>query len=141
MSEIHYIYKPNRYKTTSRHVKAYSIYELLDNESYCRDVLKLINENYRHLHKFLTVLRHATYIYMMKEEETERVLAFLLVTENLNWQIDYVTVCQERRKKGVAQAMLNTCLNQAYINNIPYVMLSSKEELIPLYESVGFKQI
>ena len=38
-------------------------------------------------------------------------------------------------------ALVHTALNQAYLHKTPYVMLTSKETLRPLYESCGFEVV
>ena len=63
---------------------------------------------------------------------------FLLVTTPVNWQIDYVVVRPDRRGLGIAAALVAEALNQAHRLGAPYVMLTSKASLRPLYESCGF---
>jgi GNAT superfamily N-acetyltransferase len=63
---------------------------------------------------------------------------FLLVTTPVNWQIDYVVVRPESRGRGVAAALVKEAVRQAYLHGTPYLMLTSKESLRPLYEGCGF---
>jgi GNAT superfamily N-acetyltransferase len=62
----------------------------------------------------------------------------LLVSAPINWQIDYVVVDPSARGQGVATALVKAALNHACSLKVPYVMLTSKESLRPLYESCGF---
>ncbi len=67
---------------------------------------------------------------------------FLFVSAPLNWQIDYVTVRPTRRHEGIAAALVNETVNQAVARKVPYVMLTSREELRPLYEETcGFSVV
>ena len=61
----------------------------------------------------------------------------LLVSAPVNWQIDYVVVCKEMRGRGIATSLVNETLNQALARKVPYVMLTSKASLRPLYEGQG----
>ena len=63
---------------------------------------------------------------------------FLLVNAPVNWQIDYVVVRPEARGQGIAAALVTETLNQAFLRGVPYVMLTSKASLRPLYEGCGF---
>ncbi len=63
---------------------------------------------------------------------------FLLVTTPVNWQIDYVVVHPDARGQGIAAALLNETLHQAFLQQVPYVMLTSKPGLRSLYETCGF---
>ena len=65
----------------------------------------------------------------------------LLVTAPVNWQIDYVVVRPDVRGSGVAGALVKAALNEAFRTNVPYVMLTSRESLRPLYEGCGFTPI
>ena len=57
----------------------------------------------------------------------------------MNWQIDYVVVRAEFRGQGIAEALVNATVNEALERKVPYVMLTSREGLRPLYESAcGF---
>ena len=63
----------------------------------------------------------------------------LLVSTPVNWQIDYVIVHPDHRGEGIAAALVNETLNQALARKVPYVMLTSREGLRPLYEEAcGF---
>ena len=60
------------------------------------------------------------------------------MTTPINWQIDYVVVRPDRRGHGIAGALVTEALNQAFRQHAPYVMLTSREGLRPLYEGCGF---
>ena len=62
----------------------------------------------------------------------------LLVTTPVNWQIDYVVVRPDARGRGIAAALVTEAVNQAHRRGVPYLMLTSKAELRPLYERCGF---
>ena len=63
---------------------------------------------------------------------------FLLVNAPVNWQIDYVVVKNESRGRGVGGALVAETLDQAYQRRVPFVTLTSKPKLRPLYEACGF---
>jgi predicted GNAT family N-acyltransferase len=66
----------------------------------------------------------------------------LLVSAPLNWQIDYVVVRDDARGQGIATSLVNATVNQALARHVPYVMLTSKESLRPLYaEQCGFTPV
>jgi GNAT superfamily N-acetyltransferase len=66
---------------------------------------------------------------------------FLVVNAPVNWQLDYVVVRPDARGQGIATALVVEAVNQAYARSVPYVMLTSKPELRPLYASCGFTVI
>jgi ribosomal protein S18 acetylase RimI-like enzyme len=60
----------------------------------------------------------------------------------INWQIDYVVVRPEARRRGIAAALVNAAVNRALELKVPYVMLTSREGLRPLYEGeCGFRVV
>ena len=61
-----------------------------------------------------------------------------MISAPVNWQIDYVVVRPESRGKGIGSKLVEAALGQAYLHKVPYVMLTAKESLRPLYESCGF---
>jgi predicted GNAT family N-acyltransferase len=63
------------------------------------------------------------------------------VTAPINWQIDYVVVSPTARGRGVGAALVKATLNEALHRNVPYVMLTSRESLRPLYEGCGFSVV
>jgi GNAT superfamily N-acetyltransferase len=90
--------------------------------------------------KFLAIWPGVRYVVLHRDGDGQ-VNGFLLVTTPVNWQIDYVVVRPDSRGQGIASALVKAALNQAYLHKAPYVMLTSKESLRPLYESCGFEVI
>jgi ribosomal protein S18 acetylase RimI-like enzyme len=63
----------------------------------------------------------------------------LLVSAPVNWQVDYVVVRPEWRGRGIAEALVNETVNRARTRKVPYLMLTSRAGLRPLYEGAcGF---
>ena len=138
-SELHYFCKPSVVRPTLA-VEFLTVQEFLTDESACNVVWELLTDQFRTRSKFLAVWPSVRYVALHRDAEG-RIDGFLLVSTPINWQIDYVVVRPEARGQGIASALVTTAVNRAYLHKAPYVMLTSKESLRPLYEACGFEVV
>jgi len=135
--ELHYLHKPTEARPLPPGVEFLSVQEFLADEPACKLFWELIDTQFRTRSKFLTIWSAVRFVCVHRD--TDGTLAgALLVTTPVNWQIDYVVVRPDCRGQGIATALVKATLGQAYLHRAPYVMLTSKESLRPLYESCGF---
>ncbi len=139
-AELYYFCKPTEADPADLPVEFLTVQELLADEPACRAVWDMIDTQFRTRSKFLAVWPGVRYVALHRDADGQ-VDGFLLVTTPINWQIDYVVVRPDSRGQGIASALVRTALGQAYLNQAPYVMLTSKESLRPLYESCGFEVV
>ena len=139
-SELHYFCKPTNVRPVGLPVEFLTVQEFLADELCCVTVWEMIGQQFHTRSKFLAIWRGVRYV-AVHRDAAGRVDGFLLVTTPVNWQIDYVVVRPDCRGRGIASALVHTALNQAYLHKTPYVMLTSKETLRPLYESCGFEVV
>lgn len=114
--------------------------EFLADEPACKMVWELVDTQFRTRSKFLAVWRTASLVVAHRDAEGA-VDGFLIVTSPVNWQIDYVVVRPDARGQGVAGALIRAAMARAKANGVPYVMLTSKASLRPLYEACGFEVV
>jgi ribosomal protein S18 acetylase RimI-like enzyme len=120
--ELYYLHTPTSSRPVDHAVEFLTAAEFLDDESTCRGVAIWPSVRYVATH-----------------HRNGELVGFLLVSAPVNWQIDYVVVRPEFRGQGIAEALVNATVNQALARMVPYVMLTSREGLRPLYESAcGF---
>ncbi len=139
-NELHYIHKPTDVHPTGLPVEFLTVQELLTDEPGCKAIWEMLSSQFRTRSKFLAIWQGVRYVAVHRDPDG-RVDGFLLVTTPVNWQIDYVVVRPDCRGQGIASALVKAALNQAYLHKTPYVMLTSKESLRPLYESCGFEVV
>jgi ribosomal protein S18 acetylase RimI-like enzyme len=139
-SELYYFCKPTDVRPVGVPVEFLTVQEFLADEPACQSVWELIASQFRTRSKFLAIWQGVRYVACHRDPDGN-LDGFLLVTTPVNWQIDYVVVKPEARGQGIAGALVRTAINQAYLHKVPYVMLTSKESLRPLYESCGFEVI
>jgi ribosomal protein S18 acetylase RimI-like enzyme len=138
--DLYYFCKPVEVRPVAVPIEFLGIQEFLGDESACRVLWELVANQFRTRSKFLTIWQTVRHVALHRNAGGQ-VDGFLLVTSPLNWQIDYVVVSPDARGQGIAAALLCTVLNQAYRQGVPYVMLTSKDSLRPLYESCGFEVV
>ena len=109
-------------------------------EPACQTFWELISTQFHTRGKFLAVWSGVKFVALSRDEAGDPD-GLLLVNAPVNWQIDYVVVRPDRRGHGLAAALVSETLNQAYLRGAPYVMLTSKASLRPLYESCGFTPV
>jgi GNAT superfamily N-acetyltransferase len=109
----------------------------LADEPACKELWNLLVSQFNTRSKFLAIWQGVRYVALHR---TAAGVAdgFLLVTTPVNWQIDYVVVSEASRGQGIAAALVKETLRQAALLHAPYVMLTSKASLRPLYEACGF---
>lgn len=137
-SDLYYFCRPSEIHSVELPVEFLSVQEFLADEPCCKTVWELVVGQFRTRSKFLAIWQGVRYVAIHRDADGQ-VDGFLLVTTPVNWQIDYVVVRPESRGQGIASALVRAALNQAYLHKTPYVMLTSKEALRPLYESCGFE--
>ena len=138
--ELYYFYKPTDIRPAGLPVEFLTVQEFLADEPGCRAVWEMIDTQFHTRSKFLAIWPGVRYVALHRDADGQ-VDGFLLVTTPVNWQIDYVVVRPESRGQGIASALVRAALSQAYLHRAPYVMLTSKESLRPLYESCGFEVV
>jgi ribosomal protein S18 acetylase RimI-like enzyme len=135
-AELHYLFKPVE-PQTGQLCEFLPVQEFLADELACKVVWGLLSEQFRTRSKFLAIWPCVRYVAAHRDAEGN-LDGFLLVSSPVNWQIDYVVVKPESRGQGIAGQLVRTALHHAYLHKAPYVMLTSKESLRPLYEGCGF---
>ena len=139
-TEVHYFCKPSRILSVAVPCEFLTFQEFLADEPACRALWEFVSTQFRTRSKFLAIWPGVRYVALHRNAEGT-VDGMLLVTTPVNWQIDYVVVHPASRGQGIATALVQTTLNQAYMHKAPYVMLTSKESLRPLYEASGFEVV
>jgi GNAT superfamily N-acetyltransferase len=139
-AELHYICKPTALRPVARPVEFLTVQEFVADEPACRRLWDLVATQFRTRGKFLAVWSGVRFVALHRNADGQAD-GFLLVNAPINWQIDYVVVGAEARGRGIASALVTETANQALLRGAPYVMLTSKESLRPLYESCGFAAI
>ena len=138
--ELYYFCKPTEVRPTGQPVEFLTVQEFLADEPGCRAMWEMISGQFHTRGKFLAIWPCVRYVAVHRDPGGE-VDGFLLVTTPVNWQIDYVVVRPDSRGRGIASALVTAALHQAYLHRAPYVMLTSKESLRPLYEGCGFEVV
>ena len=143
MSEatLHYFCQPRQPVTVPVPVSWLTVQEFVADEAACRFLWEMVTTQFRTRGKFLAVWPGVRYVALHRGPGGQ-VDALLLVTTAINWQIDYVVVHPEARRQGLAAALVKETLNRALAAGVPYVMLSSRAGLRPLYEGeCGFRVV
>ena len=138
--ELHYFCKPTVLRPVARTIEFLITQEFVADEPACKRLWELVSTQFRTRGKFLAVWPGVRFVALHRDPDG-RADGFLLVNAPINWQIDYVVVCAESRGQGIAAALVTETANQAFLRSAPYVMLTSKASLRPLYESCGFTPI
>jgi ribosomal protein S18 acetylase RimI-like enzyme len=139
-SELHYIHVPVAPRPAPPNVEIIPVQNFLQQEPDCRALWDLIANQFRTRGKFLAIWPAVRFVALHRTGDV--VDGFLLVSTAVNWQIDYVVVRPESRRRGVAAALVDATLNHALEMKAPYVMLTSRTGLRPLYEGqCGFQVI
>ncbi|QJW93365.1 GNAT family N-acetyltransferase [Frigoriglobus tundricola] len=138
--ELHYFCKPTALRPVAQPVEFLTAQALVADEPACKRLWDLVSTQFRTRGKFLAVWPGVRFVAVHRDPEG-RADGFLLVNAPINWQIDYVVVCAESRGQGIASALVAETANQAFLRGVPYVMLTSKQSLRPLYEACGFAPV
>jgi GNAT superfamily N-acetyltransferase len=139
-TNLYYFCSPRSERPVDLPVEFLPVHDFIEDEPACRALWELVGDNFRTRGKFLTVWPSVRFVVVARNDIGE-IDGLLLISAPINWQIDYVVVRPEARGGGVATALVKTALNHAARFEVPYVMLTSKESLRPLYESCGFSVI
>jgi ribosomal protein S18 acetylase RimI-like enzyme len=139
-SELHYFCKPTCLRPVAHSIEFLTTQDFLADEPACKRLWDLVSTQFRTRGKFLAVWAGVRFVAIHRNAVSEAD-GFLLVNAPINWQIDYVVVAPESRGQGIAAALVVETANQAFLRGVPYVMLTSKESLRPLYEGCGFSVI
>ncbi|QEL20201.1 GNAT family N-acetyltransferase [Limnoglobus roseus] len=135
--ELHYFHKPHEPQTGLKLGEFLPVQDFLADEPACKELWALLTNQFRTRGKFLAIWPGVRYVAVHRDADGNAD-GFLLVTAPVNWQIDYVVVKPESRGQGIATQLVQTALHHAYLHRAPYVMLTSKESLRPLYLACGF---
>jgi len=135
--ELHYYCAPSGDLPNDLPVRFLSVQDFLADESACKALWDLIAGQFRTRSKFLMIWPNVRFVAVHRGPGGVP-CSFLLVSAPINWQIDYVVVHPDARGRGVAAGLVRAALNEAFRRNVPYVMLTSRESLRPLYEGCGF---
>jgi GNAT superfamily N-acetyltransferase len=136
-TELFYVCTPSEPQSPTVPVEFLPVGEFLADEAACRQLWNLVSTQFRTRSKFLAVWAGVQFVAVNRDDAGE-VAGFLLVNAPVNWQIDYVVVRPDARGRGIAGALVAATLDQAYRRGVPYVTLTSKPALRPLYEACGF---
>lgn len=113
---------------------------LLADEAACAMLWELIDTQFSTRWKFLSIWRTAAYV-ALHRDAAGSVDGLCIVSAPVNWQIDYVVVRPDARGQGIAAALVRAAVGHAARLGVPYVMLTSRASLRPLYESCGFQVV
>jgi GNAT superfamily N-acetyltransferase len=138
--ELYYVCRPTEPRVPSSPVEFLSVSEFLADEPACRLLWEQISTQFRTRSKFLAVWSGVQFVAVHRDDQGEAD-GFLLVNAPVNWQIDYVVVRPDARGRGIAGALVAETLDQAHRRGVPFVSLTSKPALRPLYESCGFQVV
>jgi ribosomal protein S18 acetylase RimI-like enzyme len=138
--ELYYQCRPDCVRPVARSVEFLTAAEFLADEQACRTLWDLVSTQFRTRSKFLAIWAGVRFVVVSRDDDGAAD-GFLLVNAPVNWQIDYVVVRPDRRGLGVAAALVTEAVNQAFRQAVPYVMLTSREALRPLYEGCGFEVV
>jgi len=136
-AELQYIHRPSESRPLPPGVEFLAVSDFTADEPACKTFWELIQNQFRTRSKFLAIWPSVRFVCLHRNDHGEAD-GFLLVSAPVNWQIDYVVVKPESRGRGIASKLVASALAHAFLHRAPYVMLTSKESLRPLYESCGF---
>ena len=138
--DLHYFCKPTGSATAPAGVEFLAVSEFLADEDACRTLWELLDTQFRTRSKFLSIWPCVSFVAVARTPDGDPA-GYLLVSAPVNWQIDYVVVRPDSRGQGIAGKLVKAALGQAHLHGAPYVMLTSKESLRPLYEGCGFAAV
>ena len=136
-AEFFYICRPAEPRAAPVPVEFLPVGEFLADEPACRVLWELVSTQFRTRGKFLAVWPGVRFVALHRNESGDPD-GFLLVSTAVNWQVDYVVVRPDARGHGIAASLVAEALGEAHRRGVPYVTLTSKPALRPLYESCGF---
>ena len=135
--DLFYFHRPTAPHPVNVPVEFLTVQQFLADEPACKVFWTLVDSQFRTRSKLLTIWPGVRFVALHRSADGTAD-GFLLITCPVNWQIDYVVVHPNSRGQGIAQALVVETLNRAFERKAPYVMLTSRESLRPMYESCGF---
>jgi ribosomal protein S18 acetylase RimI-like enzyme len=139
-ANLYYIHVPTALRPVAQEIEFLPVGQFLEEEPLCKAMWGIVTNSFKTRSKFLAIWQCVRFVAVHRRGE--KLAGFLLVSTPLNWQIDYVAVADDMRGQGIASALVNETLNQAFARKVPYVMLTSREGLRPLYEGqCGFSVV
>jgi ribosomal protein S18 acetylase RimI-like enzyme len=138
-ADLHYLHRPTRFHDVRHKIEFLPVPQLLEDDETCQAMWDMLAAQFKTRNKFLAIWPSVRFVAV--HGRGRDLAGFLLVSTPLNWQIDYVAVHPTRRHQGIAAALVNETVNQAVVRKVPYMMLTSREGLRPLYESCGFEVV
>lgn len=138
--DLYFLHTPTDPRPVPPGVDFLPVRELLADEPACKMLWELLDTQFRTRSKFLAVWPCVSFVAVHRDADGAAD-GFLFVSAPINWQIDYVVVRPDSRGQGVASKLVKATLAEAYRHKAPYVMLTSKESLRPLYEGCGFRAV
>lgn len=134
---LYYLHMPTRPRPVGRPVDFLTTDQFLEDEAACKDLWDMISTNFRTRGKFLAIWSCVRYVATVRHGG--ELVGALLVSAPVNWQVDYVVVRSDCRGRGIAADLVGETVNQALARQVPYLMLTSRAGLRPLYEGAcGF---
>jgi ribosomal protein S18 acetylase RimI-like enzyme len=130
--DLYYLCIPREHHPVSLAVDFLPVSQFVRDEPACRMLWDMITTQFHTRGKFLAIWPNVRYVAVHRDDKG--VAGFLFVSTPVNWQIDYVVVRPDARGRHIASALVHTALNEAKGRGVPYVMLTSREGLRPLYE-------
>lgn len=137
---MHLICEPSGRVPVDLPVDIVAVQDILSDESACRGIWDLVTAQFHTRGKFLAIWPAVRHV-VIHRDPAGTVDGFLLVSELVNWQLDYVVVRDDARGRGIASALVSGALDEACRRHVPYVMLTCQEDLRPLYERCGFRPV
>lgn len=131
-ASLYYLQVPTATRAVTQPIDFLPVQQFLEEDALCQQMWDLMHANFKTRSKFLAIWPAVRFVALHRRGDV--LAGFLLVTTPLNWQIDYVTVRDDMRHQGIAAALVNETVNQALARHVPYIMLTSREGLRPLYQ-------
>jgi len=139
-AQLHYFCRPCEQPSHPLAIEFATVPDFLTQEPAVRMLWELIDTQFQTRSKFLAIWRTVSFVAWHRDSEGQ-LDGFCLISAPVNWQVDYVVVRPDARGQGIASALVRQTVHQAALRGVPYLMLTSKASLRPLYESCGFEVI
>jgi ribosomal protein S18 acetylase RimI-like enzyme len=134
---LYYIHVPTAPRPVRHAVEFLPVTAFLEDEAACKALWDMLHVTFKTRSKFLSIWPAVRFVALHRRGG--ELVGALLVSAAVNWQVDYVIVRPDHRGQGIAESLVNEAVNQALARQVPYVMLTSREGLRPLYEGAcGF---
>lgn len=139
-TQLYYFHVPAQRRSVSLDIDFMSATNFIQDEPACSALWEMLTDHFHTRSKFLAIWPNVRHVAVHRRDGA--LAGCLLVSTAVNWQIDYVVVRSDMRHQGISAALVDETLNQALARGVPYVMLTSRESLRPLYECrCGFRVV